>query len=93
MAAELHLAPNTVSTLVGTLSDAGWLLRTADPLDGRSTVLELTAEAERRVEERRDRRLGVLDEALARLPDSDRAKIESALPALARLLSELQEGT
>jgi DNA-binding MarR family transcriptional regulator len=41
-AATLHLAPNTVSTLVRSLCDEGLLRRRADARDGRAARLELT---------------------------------------------------
>ncbi|UOZ06113.1 MarR family winged helix-turn-helix transcriptional regulator [Amycolatopsis sp. WQ 127309] len=44
-ARELHLAANSVSTLVNQLVEAGLLHREPDPLDRRATRLELTAAA------------------------------------------------
>jgi DNA-binding MarR family transcriptional regulator len=44
-AAQLALAPNTVSTLVGQLADAHVLARVADPQDRRIARLVLTAPA------------------------------------------------
>lgn len=90
-AAELHLAPNTVSTLVTGLCSSGWLQRQTDPEDGRSALLALTPEAETRVMEWRDRRLTVLSDALATLDSEDRDRIGQAIPALQRLLERLQE--
>src|SRR5262249_62385879 len=44
----LNLAPNTVSTLVGSLTDAGLLTRARDERDGRAARLEVTPAASRR---------------------------------------------
>src|SRR5690349_2163432 len=48
-AAALGLADNTVSTLVGRLASQGWVRRKADPSDGRAALLDLSAEARRRI--------------------------------------------
>jgi len=90
-AGELHLAPNTVSTLVGVLSENGWLHREVDPLDARSAGLHLTAEAEQRVSGWRDLRLAILTEALDGLAGSDRLQIERAVPILMRLATHIEE--
>jgi DNA-binding MarR family transcriptional regulator len=90
-AVELHLAPNTVSTLVTSLCSLGWFDREADPRDGRSALLFLTPEAGRRVDKWRDRRLAVLSEALTALSPEDRDRLDEALPPLNRLVQRLQE--
>jgi len=92
-AAELRLAANTVSTLVTSLVDAGWIRRETDPGDARSALLSLTLSAEQRVEEWRDRRTSVLLEAIGKLDEADREQIERAVPALERLVQQLQEGS
>lgn len=89
-AGELSLAANTVSTLVGQLMDAEVLERRADPADRRIARLRLTPEASRRVSAWRDRRAAVVGAAIDELTGADRAAIEAALPAFARL-SELLE--
>jgi DNA-binding MarR family transcriptional regulator len=92
-ARELHLAGNSVSTLVNQLIDAGMLVRHVDPADRRAARLELGEAAQRRMAAWRGTRTELVGQALARLPDADVAAIESALPALGRLLDELTEGT
>jgi DNA-binding MarR family transcriptional regulator len=89
-ARELHLAPNTVSTLVRGLSAEELLLRTPDPLDGRAARLELTARAAARLRRWRDERARVLTAALAALAPADRDALEASLPALDRLLRALE---
>ena len=89
-AAELHLAPNTVSTLVTGLVASGWLSRETDPEDGRSALLLLTPSAETRVAEWRDRRLALFGEALDSLPAEDRDRLIDAIPALQRLVERLE---
>jgi DNA-binding MarR family transcriptional regulator len=81
----LGLVPNTVSTLVGRLVEAGLAVRRPDPEDARAARLELTPAARRRIADRRDRRRQVVDAAMVGLTDDDRCAIEAAVPALQRL--------
>jgi DNA-binding MarR family transcriptional regulator len=90
-AAELRLAPNTVSTLVGQLVSKGLLERRADPGDGRSTRLHLTTTAARRVALLRDQRAGVVADALDSLSGPEVAAIRRALPALRHLADALEQ--
>jgi DNA-binding MarR family transcriptional regulator len=89
-ALELHLAANTVSTLVTSLVAEGWMRRDTDPLDARSARLSLTPGAERRIEERRDRRLAIVTEAMGSLSADDQRRIAAALPALDRLVEQVK---
>ena len=89
-AQELHLAPNTVSTLVGKLTDQGLLSRARSRPDGRSVRLEVTDKGQARIEEFRDLRAELTGRALADLPDSDRAALTSAIPALVRLAEKME---
>lgn len=89
-AAALGAAPNTVSTLIKHLLEAGLLDRRPDPTDGRAIRLVLTELAVERMVQWRDQRVRVLSDALARLePDQQRA-IEASLPALARVIQLLE---
>lgn len=88
-AAALGLAPNTVSTLVGTLSRHGHLERTPDSTDRRSVRLTLTLTAQDRVERWRDHRAILIASALDQLPPADRAAISQALGSLERLADAL----
>jgi DNA-binding MarR family transcriptional regulator len=92
-AAELGLAANTVSTLVRQLTDAGLLRRLADTDDRRVARLRLTAPAQRRVEQWRDRRTGLVAEAIANLPAADRRALARAVPVIAQLAVLLQAET
>jgi DNA-binding MarR family transcriptional regulator len=90
-ARELHLAANSVSTLVNQLVDAGLLRREADPADRRATRLELTAAAADRMAAWRRARTGLVAVALAELSEEDTKAIENALPALEKLMGVLKE--
>ncbi|SFW77081.1 MarR family winged helix-turn-helix transcriptional regulator [Amycolatopsis australiensis] len=90
-ARELHLAANSVSTLVNQLVEAGLLRREADPADRRATRLELTGAARDRIAALRRARTGLVADALSGLSEEDTAAIEQALPALEKLMGILKE--
>lgn len=90
-ARELHLAGNSVSTLVNQLIDARLLRREVDPLDRRAARLELTDEARQRLDTWRRARAGVVSGALEALSEEDTRAITDALPALEKLMATLKE--
>jgi DNA-binding MarR family transcriptional regulator len=90
-ARELHLAGNSVSTLVNQLIDARLLRREVDPLDRRAARLELTEEARQRLDSWRRARAGVVSEAIEKLSEEDTRAITDALPAFEKLMAILKE--
>ncbi|WP_370961829.1 MarR family winged helix-turn-helix transcriptional regulator [Amycolatopsis sp. cg9] len=90
-ARELHLANNSVSTLVNQLADAGLLRREPDPADRRAARLEITGAARDRMASWRRARTGLVAGALTTLSEEDREAIENALPALEKLMGVLKE--
>jgi DNA-binding MarR family transcriptional regulator len=89
---ELRLAPNTVSTLVGRLTERGLLSRGRADTDGRSARLSVTAQATQRMANWRDLRAELAGRALDRLSGGERRALAAAVPALQRLAEELEEG-
>jgi DNA-binding MarR family transcriptional regulator len=89
-AETLRLAPNTISTLVRTLTDAGLLARDRDETDARAVRLRVTRNARRRIAAWQQCSARALDDALGNLTDDDRRRIVDALPALARLAQQLK---
>jgi DNA-binding MarR family transcriptional regulator len=89
-AQELRLAPNTVSTLVGRLTDAGLLSRERSARDGRAALLTITEKAARRLAEFRDLRAELAGRALARLSSGDQQVLAAAGPALLRLAERME---
>jgi DNA-binding MarR family transcriptional regulator len=81
----LGLAPNTVSTLVGVLTEQGLLLRTPSPEDRRVAQLTLTPAAQAHLEAWRERRSAVLVAALRQLDAAELEAVAAAMPALRRL--------
>jgi DNA-binding MarR family transcriptional regulator len=90
-ARRLHLAENSVSTLVRTAVADGHLRRTPDPADRRAARLELTDAAHERLTRWRGTRTEVVDAALARLDPADHEALAAAVPALTRLLDAVEE--
>ena len=90
-AQALHLADNSVSTLVNQLVAAGLIERGTDPADRRMARLELTDAARQRMSVWRTGRNRIVGAALGRLAVDDLRAIEAALPALGRLLAVIEE--
>ncbi|TCC60947.1 MarR family transcriptional regulator [Kribbella pittospori] len=87
-AAELGLVANTVSTLVGQLTERGLLQRAPDESDRRVARLTLTEPAREQVEAWRDRRTALVTQALDGLERDEREALQAALPVLG-VLAEL----
>lgn len=89
VARRLGTAPNTVSTLVRDLTDAGLLARDRDPADRRVVRLNLTEAARKRMADYEVHRVALLSEALADLDPPARAAILAAAPHLDALRDAL----
>ena len=88
-AKELHLAANSVSTLVNQLTELGMLVRETDPADRRAIRLYPTDAAVARMREWRQARAELVGAGIAALDEHDRCAIAAALPALRTLLANL----
>jgi DNA-binding MarR family transcriptional regulator len=85
----LHLAANTVSTLVDQLIDLGMLVRDTDPNDRRAARLWLTEAATQRLAAGRRARAELMAGVVTELSVADREALSGALPALRALLTAL----
>ncbi|QKW26159.1 MarR family transcriptional regulator [Streptomyces seoulensis] len=90
-AKELHLAGNSVSTLVNQLVRDGQLVRETDPADRRAARLLLTEAARTRLRDWRERRAALVRGQVERLAPADRDALREAIPALRRLAENLHE--
>ncbi len=90
-AAELRLAPNSVSTMVSKLAEDGLLNRDRAASDGRSVRLTVTEAGAARVEQWRDIRTDLAGRAIDRLAPADRQALVAAIPALNRLAEQMEE--
>ncbi|MGH3854387.1 MAG: MarR family winged helix-turn-helix transcriptional regulator [Pseudonocardiaceae bacterium] len=88
----LHLAANTVSTLVDQLIDLGMLVRDTDPADRRAARLWLTEVATQRLAAGRAARMELMAGVVAALSAAEREALTQALPALRTLLVALDSG-
>ena len=88
-AAELGLAPNTVSTLVRQLVGAGVLERRPDEADRRVARLTLTPALAEVIAVSCDRRALALARAIERLPVADRRRLGGVVSLLERLAAEV----
>nr|WP_229400017.1 MarR family winged helix-turn-helix transcriptional regulator [Micromonospora okii] len=91
-ARRLGTAPNTVSTLVGDLVDAGLLGRERDPDDRRLVRLRLTDAACRRMADHERHRAELLAAALTALDPAARRALQVALPHLAHVATLVAHG-
>ncbi|GAA2916635.1 MarR family winged helix-turn-helix transcriptional regulator [Streptomyces mexicanus] len=90
-AKELHLAGNSVSTLVNQLVRDGQLIRETDPADRRAARLRLTEAAGARLKDWRHRRAALVRRQVDRLDPVDQDALRAAIPALRRLAENLRE--
>ena len=90
-AAELRLAPNSVSTMVSKLTEDGLLSRDRGATDGRSVRLTVTEAGTARIEQWRDIRSDLVGRALERLTQADRKALAAAIPALTRLAEHMED--
>ena len=72
LAEAVHSDPSTISRQIGHLVKLGYVERTADPEDGRATLLAATAEGRRVFEENRRLRNERFSQILASWSDADR---------------------
>lgn len=86
----LHLAANSVSTLVNQLIDIGMLVRQTSPEDRRAARLWLTETATQRLAAVRQVRIDLVANSVAALSSADRQALTEALPALRALLAALE---
>jgi DNA-binding MarR family transcriptional regulator len=85
----LMLAPTTVSTLVGALLAHDLIDRRADPSDRRAWQLHLTASGQQQLADWQQSNRRVLRDAASELDAADLRALHDAVPALAKLVAEL----
>jgi DNA-binding MarR family transcriptional regulator len=91
LAGRQRLAVNTVSDLIQQLVVAGLVSRTGDTTDRRAVRLELTRTGQDRLRGWRQAHEQRLARALDALTADDRGAVLGALPALARLVDQLEQ--
>ncbi len=94
LARRLHLAPNTVTTLINALAPRGLLERRASESDRRAVTIELTPDGERAIRTWQAVNAEILSTAVAALPVAQRRALIKAVPALdalARTIDKLAD--
>jgi DNA-binding MarR family transcriptional regulator len=81
------VTPPTMSRVLAALDDAGLLVRTPDPQDARSALVELSVEGRSMIERLRTERTAILAERLDRLTPEHREALAAAVPALEALVT------
>ncbi len=81
------VTPPTMSRVLAALDDAGLLVRTPDPQDARSALVELSPEGRSMIERLRTERTALLAERLERLAPEHREALAAAVPALEALVT------
>jgi DNA-binding MarR family transcriptional regulator len=92
VAEELHLAPNTVSTLVRQLVDLGSVVRRTQAADRRVARLDLAEDLGRKVGAFRDRRMALIVEAMHELPVADQRRLRGTVGVLLKLQRAMERG-
>ncbi len=90
LAQKLRLARPTVSNVIRDLTNSGMIERRRSGVDGRSAILVPTEEALAVMASFARARVTVIETVLARMESGDITSIEAAIPALTRLLGELE---
>jgi DNA-binding MarR family transcriptional regulator len=88
LAARERVQRSTATKLVAKLEAGGWVARTADPTDGRSSLIAMTPDGRALLRQIRTRKDAFLAERLRALPAEDRATLERASQLLEQLLEE-----
>jgi DNA-binding MarR family transcriptional regulator len=86
----MQVSPNTVSTLIRSLTRRGLLERLSDPSDRRAALLHVTGAGAARIRRIRRQRADAITKAMLALREADRKTLANAVPAMRRLLSELE---
>jgi DNA-binding MarR family transcriptional regulator len=73
------------TALVNGLVEQGWVVRTADPTDGRASLITITDAGRQRLHAHREARSLRIAERLALLEPAHQAALHAALPALRHL--------
>jgi DNA-binding MarR family transcriptional regulator len=85
LAAAEQVRPPTMTRLIVAMEAGGLIERESDKDDRRVVRIRATAKGRRILEDGRDRRIAVIAETLAALPESDIRSIDAALDAIEKV--------
>ena len=78
----------TATRILTRLSDEGYVTRTADPTDGRSSIVDISADGRAALTRLRKRKTAYLAKQLRKLPDEDVETLARAAEILEQVLEE-----
>lgn len=82
------VSPPSITGIIGRLEEKGMVTRIPDPDDARSTMVQISDEATRLLEESRKARSTYLATQLSSLDADERARLETAVRILDRMIDE-----
>jgi DNA-binding MarR family transcriptional regulator len=88
LAAKEGVAAATMSRIIASLVEAGYVSRESDPVDRRAWLAKATEEGERLVSGVRSTRVQELNRRLDRLSPEHREALTAAIPALEALIAD-----
>jgi DNA-binding MarR family transcriptional regulator len=88
LAAKEGVAAATMSRIIASLVEAGYVSRESDPVDRRAWLAKATEEGERLVSGVRSTRVQELNRRLDRLTPEHREALTAALPAMEALIAD-----
>ncbi|WP_329054590.1 MarR family transcriptional regulator [Amycolatopsis sp. NBC_01488] len=88
LAAKEGVAAATMSRIIASLVEAGYVSRESDPVDRRAWLAKATEEGERLVSGVRSTRVQELNRRLDRLTPEHREALTAAIPALEALIAD-----
>ena len=88
LAVAEQIQPPSVTRMVRTLADAGWVLTSEDEHDRRFTRVSLTPAGRREVREIRERKNEFLAQKLRALAPADQERVEELVALLEQLLGD-----
>jgi DNA-binding MarR family transcriptional regulator len=91
LAKKRRVSLQSMSELVQTLVERGWIMRTPDPSDRRQSLLGLTDEGRAHYERAHAQTLERLAPLMVQLKPEELAAVRMALPALRRVLIQEEE--
>ena len=91
LAAKEGVAAATMSRIIASLVESGYVSRESDPVDRRAWLAKATEEGERLISGVRSTRVQELNRRLDRLSPEHREALTAALPAMEALISDEQD--
>lgn len=90
LASQTRVTQPTMTGLVASLAERGWVERVADPSDARAQLIEITAAGIAAIEEWRDRAAAAMEPYFDELEDGEYEALERAVDLLAKRTAQAE---